>query len=242
MRSEDIQQLRAGPPGRWEPCWHCAAPDFEAGGPGRDLGRRRRRDDCLGDPPDPDRQACRRRHAVGFAGHVGGRQRHPRAPRRRAPADNGLDLRRRGALHVVEPGPDGSRPRTRRGDRGDHGRRRMGVAPVGQPGAAGGDEGSRCRGQGGKPGPSPPSPWASEDCFWAFRTPTLNGLSYRFAVRCHDVAVGLLRPVVARGSARAGRLRTRAGRALVLVDACQPMAPIEVVRDGESPGARTAAK
>jgi len=28
------------------------------------------------------------------------------------------------------------------------------------------------------------------DCSWAFRTPTLNGLSYRFAVRCHDVRLG----------------------------------------------------
>ncbi len=31
---------------------------------------------------------------------------------------------------------------------------------------------------------------ATGDCVWGFHTPTLNGLSYRFAVRCHDVRLG----------------------------------------------------
>ena len=30
----------------------------------------------------------------------------------------------------------------------------------------------------------------TEDCVWGFHTPALNGLSYRFAVRCHDVRLG----------------------------------------------------
>ena len=60
---------------------------------------------------------------------------------------------------------------------------------MGQPFSAGGDKDDSRRGKRGKPGRLRLAV-ASEDCLWAYRTPSLNGLSYRFAVRSDDGRLG----------------------------------------------------
>ena len=60
---------------------------------------------------------------------------------------------------------------------------------MGQPFAAGGDKGRTRTGQRRKPGRLRLAV-ASEDCLWAYLSPSLNGLSYRFAVRSDDARLG----------------------------------------------------